>query len=169
MKRGTLIPVALLAVAGCGSISMPTRTGEIPLSWCLVREMEPVPETWWTPCAKDAYPADVKRALADWDKKRPWVQAQLTPALARALSRWAQREMEAYQSVPDLRDVALYPVAYKDQGGDHRWLLLEGTVDTLPSHSPGIVTRWLKIYIIYNSESRSVVRATVTIEGQRLE
>ncbi len=168
MKRLSLFAIASMLAPGCvGVHTLRSGVTEAPLSWCLVREMDPIPEMWWPPCQGDAYPDDVARALTDWEKKRPWVQQRLTPSLVRSLSRWAHREMETYDSVPQLTGVKLCPVACKAKGDHNKWILLEGTVDTLPSHSPGIVTRWLKIFLVYDSEIWSVVRATVTIRGAR--
>ena len=43
-------------------------------------------------------------------------------------------------------------------------LLLESTLDTLPTHS-SVVTRWLKLYLLYDVPSKSIVRVTVTNPG----
>lgn len=131
----------------------------------LVREMEDFPERLWPRCSAAEYPDDVALAVSDWKQKAAAVAPQVTPNVVRALSRWAEREMEAYTSVPPLSETHL---ALAGKNDSRRQLLLEGTVDTLPSHSV-LVTRWLKLYLVYSLETRSVVRVTVTIRGQLLE
>ena len=73
--------------------------------------------------------------------------------------------MEQYGAVPALETVKLEPL-----GTDPRQetLVLEGTIDTLPTHSP-LVTRWLKVYVCYDLRGKTVSRVTITIRGQRLE
>ena len=73
--------------------------------------------------------------------------------------------MEEYSAVPALTDVALQPIGVDKKGGK---LVLEGTVDTLPSHHP-IVTRWLKVYVVYDIPGRKISHVTFTIRGQVLE
>jgi len=118
------------------------------------------------PCQPDAFPKERAAALADWQKKkRDWVAKQVTPEAVRKLSRWAQKEMEQYKAVSSLAKVEFHPVARHEADGR---LVLEGTVDTLPTHSP-LVTRWLKVLLVYDEGSGSVVRVVVTIRGQLLE
>jgi len=181
MKSGMVVLTVCCLLCGCGKNTAPVLTsghdvtlslpaeGGLPMSLCLVKEADMFGEEWWTHCREDAYPDDMGKALVDWERKRPWVEKQITAELVRALSGWARREMESYRSVPPLSHVAFKPVASRDTGDNHRRILLEGTIDTLPSHSPGIVTRWLKIYLVYDSEIWTVRTAIITIEGQRLE
>ena len=42
------------------------------------------------------------------------------------------------------------------------------TIDTLPTHQP-LVTRWLKVYVVFDLHEKSVSAVVVTIRGQRLE
>ena len=182
-KSGILALAACGLVCGCGKSSAPPAApapsrdvtltlpaeGGLPISLGLVREMESFGEKSWPACREDAYPDDRGRALLDWERKRPWVEKQLTPDLVRALSGWARREMESYTSVPPLSRVTFKPIAARGTGDSHHRILLEGTVDTLPSHSPGTVTRWLKLYLVYNSEIRNVTTAIITIQGEKRE
>ena len=79
--------------------------------------------------------------------------------------RWTKPQMEGYSTVPALADVALQPIGLDQERGK---LVLEGTIDTLPSHHR-LVTRWLKVYVVYDIPGRKIAHATFTIRGQRLE
>jgi hypothetical protein len=73
--------------------------------------------------------------------------------------------MEAYATVPPLEKAELRPVAVDEKEGV---ILLEGTLDTLPTHSP-LVTRWLKAFVRYDTSAQRIARVTITIRGQVLE
>jgi hypothetical protein len=147
----------------------PTRPGKAggAADWLrLVPEMKPIPELEaGSPCREDAFGREVARAAADLKGKLPDVEKQVTPGAVRSLSRWAQKEMKAYDKVPPWAGVAWKPVRADDKQGR---LVLEGTVDTLPSHHP-LVTRWLKAYLVYDTATKKVVRVIVTIRGQAVE
>jgi hypothetical protein len=96
---------------------------------------------------------------------RRTAKAQLTPERVRTLSRWAKLQMEDCATVPDLDKTVLKPLG---TDANRQQILLEGTLDTLPSHAP-LVTRWLKVYVVYDLPSRSLSRIVITIRGQRLE
>jgi len=164
--RGILLTAALL-VAGCAlAAETPADDEQVPVAFCIVPEMEGVAEVdEWAACKPDAFAEEAAKALADWKKKLPWVKKQVTPELARRLSRWARKQMEQYEAVPPLENVAFKPVSHDEPHGK---LVLEGTVDTLPTHSP-IVTRWLKLFLLCDKGSGTVQRVTVTIRGQLLE
>ena len=164
-------------VCGCGTggyvftPDVPEGTA-IPISICFVREGDLMPETLWMPSRENLSPEDLKKALADWETKRPWVERQITPDLVRALSARAWPEMNGYKSVPPLSKVKFRPAAYHDFGDGHRLVLLEGTIDTLRPQTRTF-TRWLKIYLVCDInpdvDPRRVTRATITIEGQWLD
>ena len=136
-----------------------------PLSLGLVREMDFISfvEGWSFWRAEQSYSHE--KFTANWAKKREWVQTQITPNLVKSLSRWAQKEMQTYQQVPPLTKVKFKPVRMNPEQNK---IVLEGTVDTLPSHSP-VVTRWLKIFLLYDVLSDEVIQATITIRGEVLE
>ena len=67
--------------------------------------------------------------------------------------------------MPPLDKVELKPLGL---AADGRGLVLEGTIDTLPTHHP-LVTRWLKGYVLYDDHNRRIRHATLTIRGERLE
>jgi len=116
-------------------------------------------------CQPDAFPQDAAQAKADWAKKRPWVAKRLTPELVRSLSRWAKPQMEKYQAVPPLEKANIKLIREDQKQGK---LLFEVTADTLPVHAP-LVTRWLKLYLLYDVPSKSITAVTITIRGERRE
>jgi hypothetical protein len=134
--------------------------------------MEPVPEmnlpstvAGWSDAEKAKYADDLGRAVAEWRKRVPDIKSQLTPERVRSLSRWAKTQMEGYKSIPSLENVVLRPVG---TDAKRERLVLEGTLDTLPTHS-SLVARWLKVYLLYDLHTKSVSRITITIRGERLE
>ena len=138
----------------------------VPVGFCIVPEMQYIPEVnGWTACKADAFPEQAAKAAESWKKAMPWVNAQVTPELARKLSRWAKEQMKQYTKVSPLDKVTFKPVRHDER---QRKLVLEGTVDTLPSHA-AIVTRWLKLYLLCDLHAGDVLRVTVTIRGEMLE
>lgn len=165
----SIVVVLLLIIPGYSKPSKKKKADvqeQYPLSICFVREMEYMPElNGWESCSKEDYKEEVKKALVDWEKKCTWVETRITPELARELSRWAIKEMKNYKKVSPLSKVKFIPVRFNP---DHRMIVLEGTIDTLPAHSP-IVTRWLKIFLVYDTVNKEIIRATITIKGEILE
>ena len=165
----SILVILLLIIPGYSKPSKkkkPDTVKQYPISICYVREMEYIPElNGWQACSKDDYAKEVKNALLEWEKVRPWVEKRVTPKKAKALSQWAIKEMEKYTKVSPLSKVKFIPVRFNE---DHRMIVLEGTIDTLPAHSP-IVTRWLKIFLIYDTINKQIIRATITIKGEILE
>jgi len=119
----------------------------------------------WSEIDRVALDPEVARARADWRKRTPQIKKRLTPELVRSLSRWAKPQMERYEVVPSLENVDLKPVGVDVQGTK---LLLEATIDTLPTHH-NLVTRWLKAYLVYDLQQKSITHVTITIRGQILE
>jgi endonuclease/exonuclease/phosphatase family metal-dependent hydrolase len=119
----------------------------------------------WSAADDAKYAADLRRLQTDWRAKAPIIQALLTPERVRSLSRWAAKHMEMYATVPPLEKAQLQPVAADDKQGI---ILLESTIDTLPTHSP-LVTRWLKAYVRYDTRNGTIIHVTITIRGQVLE
>lgn len=159
--------LAAALVCGCaGRGPAQARPPAPTILTLMVPEMEKVPGfDDAAPCKPDQFPADVEKALADWATKRHAVERVLTPAKARELSRWAKKQMETYTRVTPLADIRLKLIACDK---DRRRLVLEGDVDKLPTHS-ALVTRWLKVYLLYDQTREAVVQAAVTIRGQLLE
>jgi hypothetical protein len=142
-------------------------------SWlALVPEMERIADLdsslgdrRWSAADDAKHVDDLRRVQADWKTRVPTIQALLTPERVRSLSRWAVKQMEAYDTVPPLAKVQLQPVGADEKQGI---LLLETTIDTLPTHHP-LVTRWLKAFVRYDARGRKIAHVTITIRGQRLE
>ena len=137
-----------------------------------VAEMEQVPELAvlqdgrrWSRQEQAAWSDDMTIARAAWRENAKALTGLLTVDRVRCLSRWAKQQMEQYSAVPALAEVTLEPIGLVQE--PHR-LLLEGTIDTLPSHHP-LVTRWLKVYVVYDIPARKLSHVTFTIRGQRLE
>lgn len=106
----------------------------------------------------------VSRAAAAWKGRGAQFRPIATPELARALSRWSLAQMKDYQAVPPAENAGLKPLGIAGDG----CVVLEGTIDTLPTHHT-LVTRWLKVYLLYDDRSREIRHATLTIRGERLE
>ncbi len=126
-------------------------------------EMTAFPEQKWRACPAGAFTQETRDALAAWAALRPAVERQVTAEKARELSRWAREQMKSYAAVPPLGSIAFAPAAAS--GGR---LLLEGTADTLPSHSR-LVTRWLKLFLVYDCGTRTITDVIVTIRGELQE
>ncbi len=116
----------------------------------------------WTDDDKARAARAQKEVQPVWQNLAPqWVKL-LTAEKARELSRWAQKEMAQYRSVPPLEKTLLEPAAFSQDG---RLLVLEGTIDTLPSHHR-LVTRWLKVYVHYDLAAKKITQVVFTIRGQ---
>ncbi len=166
---GSRFQIALAAGAlllgGCGFLKA-EAPGPPAVPVALVAEMEPIAGVdGGTPCGPGEFAAEAAQALADWGAKRAYVERLLTAQKARELSRWARKEMAGYRRVPPLGGVAFRPAFYHK---DARRLVLEGVVDTLPTHSP-LVTRCLKVYLLYDQGAQAIVKVAVTIRGELQE
>jgi hypothetical protein len=156
---------ALLALGGCGFFkAQKPPAPAVPVA--MVPEMEKIEGIdGGTACKPEEFAPDVAKALADWATKRPTIEPLVTAEKVRELSRWAKKEMQEYRRVPPLARVTLRPVSFHKEAGH---LVLEGTVGTLPTHSP-LVTRWLKLYLLYDQGKQAIVKVAVTIRGEVLE
>lgn len=152
--------------AGAVAAASSADSERYPVALCLVPEMGYIPEVDdWEFCPADKLPEDTAAARADWKRRIAWVSRHVTPELARSLSRWARPQMQQYRVVPPLAKSTLKLVRRNPRRNK---LVYEATVDTLPSHAP-LVTRWLKVYLLYDTGSRKILRVTITIRGERLE
>ncbi len=73
--------------------------------------------------------------------------------------------MQSYRSVPPLTRATFQCVGI--HRNSHK-LVYESVLDTLPTHH-ALVTRWLKLFLIYDSQTAQISQVIVTIRGQRLE
>ena len=117
------------------------------------------------PCHEWPSPQTHRALSTAWDSVRGALERELTPERVRSLSRWARQQMDGYRKVASLSGAQPRPVA-RDAGQGK--LVLEVTVETLPSHSP-LVTRWLKVYLICREADAVVEQAIVTIRGELQE
>lgn len=132
----------------------------------MVPEMMPLEDLKFGPVPLgDTLTKQIQEARTDLEKKRPEIEKYVTPEVIRDLSRWARPQMKAYAKVPSLEKVVWKPVGRE---GKQDRLVLESTIDTLPTHQR-LVTRWLKVYLVFDTQSKEVVRVIVTIRGERLE
>ena len=168
------IPRAFVLLAAWFAV-VPRAAGadETAPSWLsFVAEMQSVSELDllrggkpWSSADDAKYAEDVKGAKDDWRKRLAKVEPHVNPQRAKSLSRWAVRQMADYAAVPALKKVELKPLGTEEKQGR---LVLEGTIDTLPTHSQ-VVTRWLKVFVLYDTHSKAIVHVTVTIRGEKRE
>ena len=121
--------------------------------------------TRWSEQEAKRLAEDLARASAAWKEKVQFLTPLVTAERARELSGWAKQQMQGYAKVPALADVRLQPIGLDAGRGK---LVLEGTIDTLPTHHQ-LVTRWLKVYVLYDLPGRKIAHVTFTIRGQILE
>jgi hypothetical protein len=166
-----LCPVLLTLVAAMSN-AQGGEPEKLPAWLSFVPEMNRVaaldemsPDKRWATADDTAWGEDLRRAHEQWKQRAAELQKHVTPDVARSLSRWAQRQMEKYPSVPPLDKVALKPIGVDPK---RQRLILESTLDTLPTHH-ALVTRWLKAYVTYDLDRRTLDHVTITIRGQRLE
>jgi hypothetical protein len=131
----------------------------------LVPEMEAFPELAWPRRQTGELPPELRPALALWQEQSRLLATNVTPEAVRSLSRWAKPQMTNYTRVPPLASVKFAVIGEDKPGGR---LLLEGTLDTLPTHSK-LVTRWLKVYLVCDTKQRTILRTVITIRGERQE
>jgi hypothetical protein len=121
--------------------------------------------TRWSDEEAKLLAADVARAGDAWKARTQLLTPLVTAERVRQLSGWAKPQMQSYTKVPPLADVRLQPIGLDAGRGQ---LVLEGTIDTLPTHHH-LVTRWLKVYVLYDLSGRKIEHVTFTIRGQILE
>lgn len=140
-----------------------------PMAICFVPEMQYIPEIdSWNPNDNEIQVNNEQKdaLLADWAKKRQWCSEQIDPTMVKALSRWGVESMTTYDKVAAFADNMSFTAVseYKE----HCKIVFLGVIEELPSHSP-IVQRNLILYLLYDSRSKEIIRATVTIRGEASE
>jgi hypothetical protein len=152
----------------CLSLTCSSGSGGtvIPVSIAYVREMAYIPEVdGWEHCAHSGFASDSQKAAAQWDTLCEWVRKQYTPATIYGLSGWAKDQMADYIRTPPLKGIPFTPVRFRQ---DQKKLVLEAVVDSLPSHDRS-VTRYLKLYLLYDTGENTITRVTITIRGELSE
>lgn len=171
-KKPSGSPLVLMTVTVLSAAALSAFAGNsacvktFPIGISFVKEMAYIPEVdGWDKCQPGQYASDSQKVAAKWDSVYKWVQKQYTPSTIRALSNWARKQMTAYGRTPGLKGARFIPVRVRE---DHRKLVFEAVADTLPVHQQ-IVTRYLKIFLLYDSSTGEIVTVTVTIRGELAE
>lgn len=129
-------------------------------------EMAYIPEVdGWERCAEGQFAEDSLKAAVAWERLHAWVRKQYSPSTVRALSGWAKKQMLSYKCTPVLKGIPLVPVRVRQ---DQRKLVFEAVADSLPVHQAN-VKRYLKLYVLYDMASGTIVSVTITIRGDLLE
>ncbi|MBT3602237.1 MAG: hypothetical protein HOE48_00810 [Candidatus Latescibacteria bacterium] len=122
-------------------------------------EMTPLPEETWERCAASQYGKSIRQVAFTWIHQRETILNQITAEKVRNLSNWAKKEMADYE-LPAFKNQTFRATHIQNNEN----LLIESVLDTLPSHHP-LVTRQLKLYLIYNRKHNTIIDAIVTIRG----
>ena len=128
-------------------------------------EMERIPELEWPSDSTLARPQDLSRVTEDWAKCFRSLEEKLTAEMVIGLSRWAKAQMQTYAEVPRLAHPDFHFVAVSPSGQE---AIFEATLEVLPSHSP-LVTRWLKLFLIYDRVNSRLSTVIDTIRGELQE
>jgi hypothetical protein len=166
MKR-IAAAIAFSGIALFFSLTCSTGAGtDYPVSIACVKEMAYIPEVdGWEQCAPAGFAADSQKAAAQWDTLCGWVRKQCTPATIRGLSCWAKKQMADYIRTPSLKGLAFTPIRCRQ---DQKKLVLQAIVDSLPVHDRS-VTRYLKLYLLYDTGESAITQVTITIRGELSE
>ena len=161
--KGAATFLALLFMWGFCSAG---SEADFPVGIAFVKEMAYIPEVdGWEKAKPGQFSVDSQKAGAAWDTLSIWVQKQCAPQTVRGLSCWATKLMAGYKRTPPLKKVSFIPIRIRP---DQNKLVFEATADTLPSHEKTI-TRYLKLYLLYDISTGEIVRVTITIRGDRRE
>lgn len=151
MRAILIICLALACITAC-------KQEPPPLQIRLIPEMTSFPEETWPACDASHYRNAVQQTAIAWIYHREQIIAAITPQKVRDLSRWAQTEMATYP-LPAFKNLTFQAVK-----AQHDNLLIESLLDTLPSHHP-LVTRQLKLYLVYHLKEHRLTDAIITIRG----
>lgn len=162
-QRRALLRVIFWILACCAAAV--TARAE-PIDVRFVPEMERIEEVdRWVAVAAKNYAADRQQVVVAWEDVRRSIQEKLTAAKVITLSKWAIPQMRGYADVPSLDHPDFQPTT---ASLGEKKLVLAATLQILPTHSP-IVTRWLKLFVIYDLERRAIRGVVVTIRGEAQE
>ncbi len=130
-----------------------------------VVEMERVPELKWPHADAKDYAEDRQQMMKAWQEISAAVQQQLTAAEVIRLCKWARLQMKSYTEVPSLERPDFQLLA---ASAGEKQLVFEATLQVLPTHSP-LVTRWLKLLVVYDQRRRVISQVIMTIRGELQE
>jgi len=128
-------------------------------------EMANPPGKWEYAGDKTLFKDSIEKVSEFWKTKWKDVEKEVTPEKVREISRYAKEQMAKYEKVAPFEKMEFTPTL-RDKDG--KKVIFEATVETLPTHSP-LVTRWLKVLIVYDTEKKSVEKVFVTIRGELQE
>jgi hypothetical protein len=134
------------------------KKAQTPIQVRFIPEMAAIPEETWERCDASQYKQVMQQVALVWIDQREIILNQITDEKIQTLSRWAQKEMAAYQ-LPAIKNQSFLATHIHTDN-----LLIESVLDALPSHHP-LVTRQLKLYLIYNRKHNTFTDAIVTIRG----
>lgn len=158
----SLLP--LLACLGAITLAQAGPENAPPaIRW--VPEMERVPELDWPRANARDYAEERRQMLAAWQEISAGVQRKLTAAEVVQLSKWAKPQMQNYAAVPAIGQPDFQ---LQTASAGEKQLVFEATLQVLPTHSP-LVTRWLKLFVIYDRSRRAILEAVFTIRGEAQE
>jgi|GEM_PF-1376537 len=100
-----------------------------------------------------------------WGEISPRILPKITPGLAQSLSRWAHEEMKNFRFRSAIDELDFQARGWTKEDGR---LIFESTISELPTHHP-LVTRWLKLFLIFDPDEKEIHRIILTIRGQLLE
>lgn len=167
MHRRTTSPIALCTVLSLlvclDAVAVARAEPEAALPEIrFVPEMERVSGLDWPRVEVGNYAEDRQRMLAAWPEISGAVRRKLTAAEVIRLSKWARPQMQGYVGVPalDRPDLQLQAAS-----AGEKQLIFEATLQVLPTHSP-LVTRWLKLFVIYDRSRRMISQVIITIRGE---
>lgn len=156
----SVLRVFLCTLAYCGGLVV-ARAAGIDIRY--VPEMERMEEVdRWAGAQGKGYAEDRKLVLAAWKEVGGSVQKKVTPAEVIKLSKWAKAQMQGYAEVPALDRPDFQP--HSANAAENK-VVFEATMQVLPTHSP-LVTRWLKLFVVYDRGRRVIERVVVTIRGE---
>lgn len=130
-----------------------------PIEVRFVPEMASIPEETWERCDPSQFTQPLQQAALLWIQKREHILHQLTDQKVRELSKWAKKEMADYH-LPTIKNQTFRAT----HSHNNENLLIESVLDTLPAHHP-LVTRHLKLYLVYHRKHNTLTDAIITIRG----
>lgn len=175
MTMGEGVLVQTLFLGGFTAILISLFTGDAEVasgnasSWMRsVPEMVNIKEVdGWEYNPNPLTPEEKKAFQTDFLARRNDFNSFITPELVRNLSRWANKQMEEYKEVSLPKEILWVPNC-SHGNGDEKRILMEATLEVLPTHSP-LVTRWLKGYALFNPHANKIEWIIITIRGERME
>ena len=137
-----------------------------PVGISFMPEMAYIPEVDdWNKASGTISHADSPKTMRSWDAVKSFADKQCTDAVVCGLSRWARGLMAAYKRSSSFDKYN--PVLFRTSP-DHKKLVFKSIVDTLPSHSSA-VSRYLTLFLLYDTSSGQITRITITIRVERKE